>query len=689
MSAKREQKSESLRKSDNMVDTHREFLDMDTDEEDFGRQESPEIEEELPPEPEKPVFTEGELDTLVQYVKDLTIFPPVDNKNWNEKCDETIREYFENPTHIVLSIFHEENKLTAILNVPNYAPKGFVYFLRSPWQIYTPANFVNAVLFGSISENIKNSVLKFLENIYAPVILRSNDCTSFIQTHVLSNLHEFIICLTEEVYKPMGLTSLYVPKESIFKVFPESSDKIDCFLLGEDIKAILSEEDERKIKLVDRLERVVWSWIRQIHGEKRVASSRTKIESIHDEVNYWNARHSNLSYLNAQLLNSEVRLIIDTLRNLRSLSVNKFEKLAKHIQIGLKETSSNLMYLSILLDLCKHLNILEDPENSITEALLLILFIWAESPFYNTKNNIEILCRAFSSQIIHQCKNYINIDIALGSNPEEGMKTLKKCIFCCDIYKIIYDNLITNVVSYINSDKKWNINRAEVFNKIDTFKQRCYDVFEICEALVIFGRSNKIGIFGSTRGIEYEAYWREIENLFYEILNEIIVVRDIIFDITKSNWLKKFRRFKYTILQLENMVINLIEDIFKRVKNIEEGIEAIYTLQKFKKRNNLSEILQNKWIQIWTIFNNEIEYCYTNAINTSKICDRSIQKTDVDMNMLCISQYLKTQYNIMINAMDWIGECATEQCTLQQYKHVLHVIDERRKMFNTYSTHGM
>lgn len=105
-------------------------------------------------------------------------------------------------------------------------------------------------------------------------------------------------------------------------------------------------------------------------------------------------------------------------------------------------------------------------------------------------------------------------------------------------------------------------------------------------------------MFGGTRGIEYDAYWREIENIFYEILNEIIAVRDIIFDITNSNWLKKFKRFKYTILQLENMIVNLINDIFKSVKNIEEGIEAIYTLQKFKKRDSLREILQNKWMQV-------------------------------------------------------------------------------------------
>lgn len=38
MSVKKEQKSEILRKSNKMIDNHREFLDMDTDEENFGHQ---------------------------------------------------------------------------------------------------------------------------------------------------------------------------------------------------------------------------------------------------------------------------------------------------------------------------------------------------------------------------------------------------------------------------------------------------------------------------------------------------------------------------------------------------------------------------------------------------------------------------------------------------------------------------
>nr|XP_031834936.1 dynein heavy chain 2, axonemal isoform X2 [Nomia melanderi] len=686
MSSKKEQKSDTTKKSDKMIDTHREFLDMDTDEEDYGRQESPELEEELPPEPEKPVFAEEDLSKLVKYVKHLTIFSDASNGNWNENCDEVIQEYFENPSHELLTVFHQGNKLTAILNFPKYAPKGFMYFLRSPWQIYTVDNFLDTVLFGSITGNIRNSIFKFMETVYAPILLRSNEYTSFIKDETFSNLHEFIIRFTEEIYKPKGLTTLYVPKENL-KAFSEPSNKIDCFLLGEDQKAILPEEDERKRKLVRRLEKIVWSWIVQIHRITVTSPNRKKIECIQDEVNYWKLKHSNLNYLRTQFLNPEVRFICDVLRNFRSLNVHKFEELAKHIEEEIQQVASNLMYLNVMLDFCKDLNIPEDAENSVTKALLLILFIWMEAPFYSTANNIETLCESFSWQIIRQCRSYIQLDAIFGSDPEEGKKMLEKCIFCCNIYKTVYHNLTTNVVSRINPDRKWEINEDNVFNKIDTFKGRCYSMIEICEALAIFGRHHKIGSLGSPRGVEYEAYWQEIENSFYENLNELSVARDVIFDMTKSSWLKKVGRFKCMIQQLENMVINLINDIFKNVENIEEGIEAIYALQKFKKREIFRELLEKKWLQVWQIFHNEIEYCYTYVINETQ-GQRSMQRDDTTINISCNSRYLERQYTMMRKGVDWIGDCAIEKCTLQKYKHVLDVIEERGKMFNTHSTVG-
>ncbi|KAF3423351.1 hypothetical protein E2986_06295 [Frieseomelitta varia] len=595
MSTKKEQKSEILKKSDKTIDSHREFLDMDTDEEDFGHQESPDADEELvPSEPEKPIFSEKDLVALMNYVKYLTIHSQNDI-SWNKHSDKIIQEYFKNPSYTVLTTFYDKSELNAMLGIPIYASEGFTYFLRSSWQIYTPDNFLKTVSFGSISNNIKNNTLKFME------ILR---CDMF------SNLHEFIIRLMEEIYKSMSRTILYVPKEHLLQTFLKSSDTDNYFLLGTNQTTIVSEEYEKKRKLIRRLEKIVWFWIRQIH-RATMTSIRRQINNIQDEVDYWNAK--------------------------------------------------------------------QDVENSVTEALLLILFIWTESPFYSTKINMEILCQALSSQIIEQCKKHIKFDIVLGNNPEMGIQMLKKCIFCCNIYKTIYEDIMIHVTSYINPDKKWDINQQEVFSKIDIFKQRCCDVIEISKVLTVFGRNTKIGLIGGPNGSEFEAYLREIESLFYESLNEIIMAHDIVFDVTRPIWFLKIKQFRYTVLQLENMVINLINDIFTSIRNIEEGIETIYALQKFKKRENLRELLQKKWIQIWKIFSNEIEYCYINAINQSK------KEISVNINLLCILQYLKKQHSIITNAVDWIGDCDFEKCVLQQYEHVLNVIDKRSKMLKSYS----
>lgn len=123
----------------------------------------------------------------VKHVKDLTIFSTLDDINWDENCDGIIRQYFKNPSHVVLSIFQKGNTLITNLGLPTHASQGFVYFLRSPWQIYTPDNFFSTVLFGSITKNIGSSILKFMENIYAPIVLRNNDCTPCIPFKYLNN----------------------------------------------------------------------------------------------------------------------------------------------------------------------------------------------------------------------------------------------------------------------------------------------------------------------------------------------------------------------------------------------------------------------------------------------------------------------------------------------------------------------
>lgn len=113
-----------------------------------------------------------------------------------------------------------------------------------------------------------------------------------------------------------------------------------------------------------------------------------------------------------------------------------------------------------------------------------------------------------------------------------------------------------------------------------------------------FYRCNKVGMIGGPKGIEYDAYCRQIENLFYESLDEIKLIHDEILDVTNSSWLENMQTFRNFMMELENMVKNLTDRIFEETKNIEEGIEAIYALQRFKHREALRDILLRKWVQV-------------------------------------------------------------------------------------------
>lgn len=111
-------------------------------------------------------------------------------------------------------------------------------------------------------------------------------------------------------------------------------------------------------------------------------------------------------------------------------------------------------------------------------------------------------------------------------------------------------------------------------------------------------RRNKVGIIGGARGTKHEAYCRRIEDLFDQNLDEIKLHRNDILDVAKSTWSKNMQKFRDCMTELENMIKNLIDCIFEEVKNVEEGIEAIYALQRFKYKESLCDILSTKWTQV-------------------------------------------------------------------------------------------
>lgn len=123
--------------------------------------------------PEKPTYSEEDLDKLVNFVKRITTLSHMSQDDWNEECTNVIREFITDPKFLVLFVFYHENTLKATLNVPDVATYDVTYFLRDKDFIFTVENFHDEIIFGTFVDSLEGSLFYFLEYVNTPAFLTS------------------------------------------------------------------------------------------------------------------------------------------------------------------------------------------------------------------------------------------------------------------------------------------------------------------------------------------------------------------------------------------------------------------------------------------------------------------------------------------------------------------------------------
>lgn len=125
------------------------------------------------------------------------------------------------------------------------------------------------------------------------LIIKQNNKSIFltevvIRNNLFFNLHNFLTCLTESVYKPRGLTKLYVPRENLPDVAAASRDE-NPDLSKENEQYISNELRESEKAQIDRFEGIVRYWIKQIREALANMSENTTRGIISDELQHWTA----------------------------------------------------------------------------------------------------------------------------------------------------------------------------------------------------------------------------------------------------------------------------------------------------------------------------------------------------------------------------------------------------------------
>ncbi|XP_024940642.1 dynein heavy chain 2, axonemal [Cephus cinctus] len=392
----------------------------------------------------------------------------------------------------------------------------------------------------------------------------------------------------------LGLTVIYLPLEG-------------CDLSVEEASA------DRE--LVKRLEAVIVRWTRQI----RVAlcdqeqSTPNELLCFDEEYDFWKYRYDNLWGLNFQLRHPIVQFVVNILTTTQSTYVRQFLILSEEIEHGITEAKSNLEFLQILIEPSAKLNECTKPQMIIDHLpgiINLLRVIWLNSKYFDNRERMSNLFGAFSNQIILLCRSFINLREMFAGKTRGSMDMFSLCIEGCQNYKSLYLK-IANIHNTMTAHG-WDLDDDYIFRHVDTFVTRCYNMIEICQAMIEFARMDetvKIGKprFGGTKGTEHEKVCQKIERMFLDHLHSLEQKSHKIFDVQQVTWYDDMFRFRQEMKDLEIIIENLATTVFKDVNNVHEGIQNIYGFYNYIGRENLRTLFDSKTTSVWKMFGDEIQ----------------------------------------------------------------------------------
>ncbi|XP_055614555.1 dynein axonemal heavy chain 2, partial [Uranotaenia lowii] len=541
---------------------------------------------------DKPAYSEEDLSTLINYIRGMIFLFDYDKNDFSEDVAEIVKLWLTDANNPLLFIFYDGDILSASLTYPQYPFNDLMYFMRQPDQLFNETDrFHDDIMFGTIHSDIEGTLLVLLEQVYGPLILSNTEWSDNVKGHIVGGYNTFMSYLTDLHYKLSGFTLLYVPREG-------DNSPVQEVVLNRTV--------------IKRLEAVVIDWTGQIRSTLSDTQHFVPDDLIcpSDEYNFWIYRHEVLCAIQVQFQSPNVQHILKILELAQSLYVKPLNELLDDLTTEILIAESNIPFLKLVVDPCFAIRSLDNEDDLCSQLIYImhiIRFIGLDSSYLNKDESITKLFLYLTNEIVAFCMQSINIEKIFEGFPNYGIEICNAKINCCESYKIIYKQ----IVEHFRNEVVWNLDYATIFNKIDAFIQRLTDVVEICETMMIFGKYNdstsyKNYRFPCNNADEYEKKCEQVELIFHNATETIHSISNTILDINNKEWYKNVADFRETLRNLDDIIENLLSNVFLVAENLEEKIDVLTTLLNFYERDSIKESFMGKVVDVWIIFKTEL-----------------------------------------------------------------------------------
>lgn len=363
--------------------------------------------------------------------------------------------------------------------------------------------------------------------------------------------------------------------------------------------------------------------------------------------------------------------IFNILKSSHSIFVRPINELEIRIDKEIERAQDNVRYLKLLIEPCNGLWLAETPADipmKLPRILNTIRFIWLNSNHMKDCDSITKLFRYVGNQLIQFCCRKIDVAAIFNGDVQKQIKMANMSIDCCIYYKIMYEK--------ISNRENWApLQSCLIFNRLDSFIHRVYDFIEICESIIIFSRKISTNNhpqlrFGGDRGTEFEYVCENTEAHFGKAIAKIQQISHGILNINDKTWRKSMQEFHETIKHLEEIIDNLIINVFTCVENVEDGIYALACFQRFSTRNKLHKTLEQKVTIVWNLFADEIsttdiELGNESAENLSVL--PAISERIIQLN---VNHQRLERFKMLFEQNKWLPESIDTDKILSNYKQL-------------------
>ncbi|XP_062141991.1 uncharacterized protein LOC133850046 [Drosophila sulfurigaster albostrigata] len=547
--------------------------------------------EEIRPVTPRPTYSDEELNQLVEYIQRMTTLYSLNQRDWHEQALDIIRRWLLEVSEPLLTVFYSGNRLTAYLGFPNDPVDDISYFLRSePNEIFTVDGFHDEIHFGTVHSDADGCLMYLLERFYAPIFRNFDDWNESIRARFCASLDRLLVFLCAMNSKIGGITSLYVP----FVLHQIGGEQIVC--------------DRALFKNLESIA-VYWTTqIRALLGDCTLVVPND-LATVQDEFEFWEYRLEVLQGLNSQLVQFDVQRVFKVLRQWHSVHMPQIEQLIEAAKVEEQLAASNIKYLNLLVEPCSQIDVAATPAavtKLLPKIIHLLRFIWLHSAHYNSSARITILFRNLSNQIIKYCTEHIKLDEILGGCPRFGIKMCNLSLECCLAYK--------EHVQQQQDEIGWQLDQGIVFNHVNAFMERLGDLMDICESMIVFGRLDETEHieptqFSGTNGEQLEKIASNVEQQFLNALEQLKSCgsKDVMLNVHRGEWYEQVANYRRSMQHMEETQQRLIANVFRRVCNVEEALEALNVLLYYSYHAKLRPFYLQQVNYVWRLFDEDMD----------------------------------------------------------------------------------